>query len=146
MFSKIVVGTDGSDTAAVAVEKAAALAERTGAELVVVHAYRTIPPVGDVGMGAVVPDPAVMDEVGRELLQRVEEHLSGRVRARTILRRGDPAHSIVDTAKQERADLIVVGSRGMRGARRVLGSVPNSVAHAADCDVLIVHTRDVHKG
>jgi nucleotide-binding universal stress UspA family protein len=140
MFSKIVVGTDGSETAAAAVEKAAALAELTGAEVILLHAYRTLPPVGDVGMAPVVPDPTVLVEGGQEVLRRAEEQLENRVPVRTILRKGDPAHCLVDAASQEGADLIVVGNRGMRGARRVLGSVPNSVAHGAGCNVLIVHT------
>ena len=53
---------------------------------------------------------------------------------------GDPAEAIVRVAEQEKADLIVVGNKGMAGARRVLGSVPNSVAHQAPCSVLIVQT------
>jgi nucleotide-binding universal stress UspA family protein len=140
MFSKILVGTDGSETAAAAVERATAIAQLTGAELVILHAYRTLPPVGDVGAAAVAVDPALMAEEGKDLLARVEQGIGKKVTMRTTLRRGDPAHALIDAAKEERADLIVVGNRGMRGARRMLGSVPNSVAHGAPCDVLIVHT------
>jgi nucleotide-binding universal stress UspA family protein len=50
------------------------------------------------------------------------------------------ASAILDIAQSQDADLIVVGNRGMTGARRVLGSVPNSVAHGARCAVLIVPT------
>jgi nucleotide-binding universal stress UspA family protein len=53
---------------------------------------------------------------------------------------GDAAEAIVRVADQVGADLIVVGNRGMKGVRRVLGSVPNSVAHKANCSVLIVDT------
>jgi nucleotide-binding universal stress UspA family protein len=53
---------------------------------------------------------------------------------------GSPAEAIVKVAEQEGADLIVVGNKGMKGARRILGSVPNTVAHAAPCSVLIVDT------
>ena len=53
---------------------------------------------------------------------------------------GDPAEAIVRVAEQEKADVIVVGNKGMAGVRRVLGSVPNSVAHQAPCSVLIVQT------
>jgi nucleotide-binding universal stress UspA family protein len=56
------------------------------------------------------------------------------------VRTGDPAREIVAIAGQEDADLIVLGSVGMRGAGRVLGSVPNSVSHRAPCDVVIVKT------
>ena len=54
--------------------------------------------------------------------------------------KGDPADALVDIARREGADLIVMGSLGMQGARRVLGSVPNKVSHNAPCDVLIVQT------
>jgi nucleotide-binding universal stress UspA family protein len=53
---------------------------------------------------------------------------------------GDPADAIVRVAEDVEADLIVVGNKGMKGARRVLGSVPNSVAHRATCSVLILPT------
>jgi nucleotide-binding universal stress UspA family protein len=53
---------------------------------------------------------------------------------------GDPAEVIVRRADEIRADLIVVGSKGMRGTRRILGSVPNRVAHKAGCHVLIAKT------
>ena len=55
---------------------------------------------------------------------------------------GDAAEALVAIAEEIGADLIVVGNRGMKGERRVLGSVPNSVAHAANCSVLIVDTTD----
>ena len=56
------------------------------------------------------------------------------VRARSI------GQAIVDAARQRKADLIVLGSKGMQGARRMLGSIPNKVSHHAPCDLLIVQT------
>jgi nucleotide-binding universal stress UspA family protein len=55
---------------------------------------------------------------------------------------GDPADALLEIAEQEKAGLIVVGSRGMHGVTRVLGSVPNKVSHRARCNVLIVSTDD----
>ena len=56
-------------------------------------------------------------------------------------RQGDAADAILDIAEEQRADLIVVGNRGMTGAKRfLLGSVPNKVSHHAPCSVLIVRT------
>ena len=54
--------------------------------------------------------------------------------------KGDPADGIIEVATREQADLIVLGSKGMQGARRVLGSVPNKVSHHAPCDLMIVNT------
>ena len=54
---------------------------------------------------------------------------------------GDPAKAILMVADEAGADLIVVGSKGMQGPRgKILGSVPNDVAHHANCSVLIVKT------
>jgi nucleotide-binding universal stress UspA family protein len=54
--------------------------------------------------------------------------------------RGDAASAILSVAEGTSADLIILGSKGMQGARRVLGSVPNKVSHHAPCDLLIVQT------
>jgi nucleotide-binding universal stress UspA family protein len=53
---------------------------------------------------------------------------------------GPPAEAIVQAASRLGADLVIVGNKGMRGAKRVLGSIPNSIAHHAQCSVLIVDT------
>jgi nucleotide-binding universal stress UspA family protein len=141
MFKTILVGADGSDTAAVAVDRAAAIAQLTEAELIILFAYRTLPAIGDVGGAAIATlDPERSLEEGKALLRRLKERVGERVGVRTALRQGEPAQSLLDAAKEEGAELIVVGSRGMRGKRRMLGSVPNSVAHRASTDVLIVHT------
>ena len=61
-------------------------------------------------------------------------------RPRSTPASGDPADVIISTADEVGADLIVVGSKGLRGTRRILGSVPNTVAHKAGCHVLIART------
>jgi nucleotide-binding universal stress UspA family protein len=59
----------------------------------------------------------------------------------TLAREGDPADAILDVAEQRNADLIVVGNKGMTGAKRfLLGSVPNKISHHAPCSVLIIRT------
>jgi nucleotide-binding universal stress UspA family protein len=56
-------------------------------------------------------------------------------------RKGDPADALLEVAEQERADMIVVGNKGMTGTKRfLLGSVPNKVSHHAPCSVLIIRT------
>lgn len=139
MFKRIVVGTDGSGTAAVAVGHAADLAKAAGAELLVVSAYSQ---PKEVAQPFGTPEaPGIQIATG--LLEDVERHYAGEVNLRTIPREGSPADVIIETAEEENADLIVVGNRGMTGARRfVLGSVPNAVSHHAPCNVLIVHTTD----
>ena len=68
-------------------------------------------------------------------------HGAGVSQVETFARQGDAADAILDVAEEQRADLIVVGNRGMTGAKRfLLGSVPNKVSHHAPCSVLIVRT------
>lgn len=139
MFRAIVVGTDGSGTAAQAVARAAGLAKLTGAELIVVSAYA--PPRDAPPPFAAADDPRI--EAGRGLLHDAEKRYGAEVKVKTVLREGHAADVIIDIAEEENADLIVVGNKGMTGAKRfVLGSVPNAVSHHAPCNVLIVHTTD----
>jgi nucleotide-binding universal stress UspA family protein len=144
MYSKILVGTDGSETAAEAVRQAAELAKLHGAELIVLHGAKTSTgAAGAAGAGfTVVPiDKDAIRSAGEEILQQATAGLGSEVKARAVMREGDPADAIIDAAEEEGADLIVVGNRGMQGAKRfLLGSVPNRVAHHAPCSVLIVHT------
>jgi nucleotide-binding universal stress UspA family protein len=139
MFNTIVVGTDGSATADIAVARAAEIARLTGARLHVVSAYT--PSAARVsedtaGEYALAPDFKV-DAVLTGTLDRLR--VEG-VEVKAHSPRGDPGDAIVEVAVQESADLIVLGSRGMQGARRILGSVPNKVSHNAPCDLLIVQT------
>ncbi|HEY1274556.1 MAG TPA: universal stress protein [Thermoleophilaceae bacterium] len=142
MFKTIVVGTDGSDTAQRAVSKAAEIASLTGASLHVVSAYSGGPV--QVGGGA---EPEAKDwAIGADYnAEAVLQRTASRLRDNGIdvgehAPKGDPADGIVEVATREKADLIVLGSVGMQGKRRLLGSVPNKVSHHAPCDVLIVHT------
>jgi nucleotide-binding universal stress UspA family protein len=140
MFERILVGTDGSGTAGAAVAHAAELAKIGGAELIVVSAYKqpedVPPPFG-------TPEGHHTAEISKAILHDVEKRYGGDVKLRTVVREGSPVDALIDVASEENADVIVVGNRGMAGAKRfVLGSVPNAVSHHAPCHVLIVHTTD----
>lgn len=136
MFQKILVGTDGSESATRAVERAVELARADGAELIVAHAH----PDPNLGY-ALADDPAPVVDRAKEILTAIETTLAADVSVRTVVRQGEPATVLLDIAEEEGAGLIVVGNRGMTGTRRFLvGSVPNRVSHHATCDVLIVHT------
>ena len=144
VFTRILVGTDGSATADKAVETAADLARQLGAELHVVTAYRA----GGSGMGsasgAALADTGAAEGLHAEAAKQIAEKalatwgegLSTRAHAAA----GSAADAIIETAEAAGVDLIIVGSKGMHGARRVLGSVPYSVAHGAGCAVLFVKT------
>ena len=142
MFRTIVVGTDGSDTADLAVNRAAELAALTGADLHLVSAYRQAPVrVGDGSVAEAADWSVGGDYKADAALQRTIARLRDKgISINEHAPKGDPADGILAVAVRENADLIVLGNRGMRGKGRVLGSVPNKVSHQAPCDLLIVYT------
>jgi nucleotide-binding universal stress UspA family protein len=136
MFRTIVVGTDWSRTADVALARAVELARAFEAGLHVVSANEPSPaPVSGQGDRSARPDFQA-DVALRAALDRLD---GGEVDVEQHVLTADPAEAILTVADQRDADLIVVGNRGMQ--RRVLGSIPNTVSHRARCDVLIVQTR-----
>ena len=146
MFDGIVVGTDGSETAAVAVNHAIELAKATGGRLEIVSAFEPVPAErlreeaseipGDIAYGV-----GPREDVNANLDSAVTKAKDAGVESTIHPREGDPADAILDVAEETGADLIVVGNKGMTGARRfLLGSVPNKVSHHAPCSVFIVRT------
>ena len=145
VFTSIVVGTDGSDTASDAVTLAVELARQNSAALHLVVGVHTPSAVAVPAGGANISDPsggAVLRQVAQSMLEEVAGGLEGRDEIEVTIHTevGNPADVIVKVADAVGADLIVVGSKGMRGTRRILGSVPNSVAHKAGCHVLVAKT------
>jgi nucleotide-binding universal stress UspA family protein len=146
VFTRIVVGTDGSDTAAEAVHQAVDLAKLAGAQLNVVSAYEPLPKRRVEGEKLDAPAD-VQYEIGpREDVNLILDAAAAAARnegidVQTHPVQGEPAEAILNVAEETRADLIVVGNKGMTGARRfLLGSVPNNVSHHAPCSVIIVRT------
>ncbi|MFL5860540.1 MAG: universal stress protein [Solirubrobacteraceae bacterium] len=145
MFESILVGTDGSNAAGVAVARAVAMASALSARLQIVSAYEPVPERRLRVERVHVPSDVqvnVRDEV-LALLERAREDAAaaGVRRIETFARVGDAADAILDVAEEQGSDLIVVGNKGMTGATRfLLGSVPNKVSHHAPCSVLIVRT------
>jgi nucleotide-binding universal stress UspA family protein len=146
LFSRIVVGTDGSDTASEAVRQATEMAKLAGARLDIVSAYEPIPRTRLQEEQREAPAD-VQYEIGpREDVNMTLDAASTEAKREGIevqahAREGDPADAILDVAEEIRADLIVVGNKGMTGARRfLLGSVPNKVSHHAPCSVAIIRT------
>jgi nucleotide-binding universal stress UspA family protein len=146
MYDSIVVGTDGSDTAKEAVRQASELAKTVGAKLHLVSAYEPVPQGRLRQERQQVPDDLQWmvnpkEDVEGTLKDAAAEIEEKGVEVATYAREGDPADAILDVAEEEKADLIVVGNKGMSGARRfLLGSVPNKVSHHAPSSVMIIRT------
>lgn len=144
MSEQIVVGTDGSERAKLAVSEAVRLAKSLGGELHLVSAYQPLrgvkiagAPEGAAKVWAPLPDAnveAVLSEAAAGI--RMQD-----VPVRTHALKEDPADALLKVAEEVGASMIVVGNRGMSSVKRfVLGSVPNAVSHKAGCNVLIVAT------
>jgi ubiquinone biosynthesis protein len=126
---RVLVATDRSETAERAVRFATEMAERYEAELLVVR--------------VLLSDDGTRADTARELAEYVEGLAGERGRSAVVLGE-DPAEAIVETARREKADVLVVGSVGMSGRREfLLRNVPNRVSHNAPCTVVIVQT---HQG
>jgi nucleotide-binding universal stress UspA family protein len=138
MISKIAVGTDGTATANEAVKQAAGFARQFGAKLFLLS-------VIDESAGGSAGDDVELQWASnpaarvRSILERLEEDLNLEgIETETRAAPGDPGKVLVQLAEECGADLLVIGNKGMQ--RRVLGSVPNTVTHRANCSVLVVKT------
>jgi nucleotide-binding universal stress UspA family protein len=149
MYQQIVVGTDGSAGASIAVDHAMELARLSGATLHIVSAHRITTPyqlaaASEVGMAAAAVGES--NEASHDEAQRVCDHAAERakglgVNAESHCVPGDAADALLTVAKDTGCDLLVVGNRGMTGVRRfVLGSVPNKLSHNSPASLLIVDT------
>ena len=139
MLSTVAVGTDGSATAAQAIEQAAETARRFGAKLVLLSAF------SDSGSTAVAEEDIELQWATnssarvRSILERLQAELGqSAVDCEIRADEGDPADVLVQLAEACGADLLVIGNKGMK--RRLLGSVPNTVTHKAECSVLVIKT------
>jgi nucleotide-binding universal stress UspA family protein len=123
VYQKILVGTDGSKTAAKAVDRAVDVAKASGASLTI---FTAAPPSKG--------DKVVSAESAR--------HKDSGVAIDTRVTDGEPVGALIDTARSGDYDLVVIGNRGMTGVSRFLrlGSVPNKVSHHLPCSLLIVKT------
>jgi nucleotide-binding universal stress UspA family protein len=145
-YRAVLVGTDGSESSYHAVERAAAIARDSQATLYVACAYRPMPErertkaadaLGDEAYKVMGSHPA--DDVARDGAERAKKVGATDIQIKTV--EGDPVDSLVDLIGRTKAELLVVGNRGLNSlAGRLLGSVPANVSHRAACDVLIVHT------
>ena len=143
MIGTVAVGTDGSDTAAKAVEFALDLASRYEAKIVFLSAYK---PVSEDRLKREARDapedvqwqinPA--EDVEPSLRDAEDAPRERGLECSSEAKEGDPSKVLVDLADKHGADILVIGNKGMQ--RKLLGSVPNTVSHKAGCHVLIVKT------
>jgi nucleotide-binding universal stress UspA family protein len=142
MYNSIVVGIDGSPTAEIALERAIEVACVSGARLHVVSAYEPVPArVSGAPAGEDFQAPS--DFKADAALQRALDRVATReLEVEQHAPKGAAADALISVAQESGGDLIVIGSVGMQGPKRIFGSVPNKVSHRSPCDVLIVQTAE----
>jgi nucleotide-binding universal stress UspA family protein len=123
MYEHLLVGTDGSKTAAKAVERAVAVAGTLGAKLTILNAGR-------------------LDKGAEIVAAAAERHADAGVPIDTKVVDADPVAALIDEARDGHADLLVMGNKGMTGLTRFFkpGAVPDKVTHHLSCSLLIVKT------
>lgn len=141
MDGPVLVGTDGSPTAGVAVDEAIRLALALGFDLHIVSAYKPVA-VSATGLPAefqgTVSSTSKVDAILDDAASRGRR---AGVQVRCHLEKGDPAEVILDVAESIGAGVIVVGNKGIGSAKRfILGNVPSKVVHHAPCSTFVVHT------
>jgi nucleotide-binding universal stress UspA family protein len=143
MYDTIVVGTDGSATAGKAVEHAATLAATVGAQLHVGMATPSIPVLVTPDMVVATAEWSTASENATQAALQAAAEIATAHGAQVTTHQlsGDPADALLTLCDTVDADLLVIGSRGMQGARRfLLGSVSSRCVHHANRSVLLVHT------
>jgi len=152
MYKRILVALDGSEQSCKALDHAAAIAEKLGSELTLLTVVPRVmlPILPNAGLGSVTMTSAKNmiqeQEKMRDVYQDVLADAEARVRSEhpnlnvsTILREGHPSATIVDVAEKEGYDLIVMGSRGIRGITGwILGSTSQGVVDSCTKPVLII--------
>lgn len=141
-FKRIIVATDLTPASEPAVLEAALLAKENGADLLVTHVYRppSISQAQSVAGGVYEEwDRNIRAEVEGKLRVLVENVAKEGVRAEALVLAGQPYEAIVEAAKLNDADLVVMGTHGRKGvARFFLGSVASRVISTAPCPVMTV--------
>ena len=141
-YQTIVVGTDGSKSSLLAVERAAAIAAAFDATLVIGCAYYENQ---DAASSALRQDSVQVlgDDPAQQNLDtaKAAAEAAGATKVETEIKAGSPVEALMALVNDRKADLRVVGNRGINSLTgRLLGSVPADVARQSDCDVMIVHT------
>lgn len=138
-MKKILVAVDGSEYSNVAVKKAGELAEKFGSKVTLLNVVK---PLSVFHEGVEIVEALQKDEAMQILRKSKEILIDMEIDSKTLFRKGDPTSEIVDIARENDVDLIVIGSRGFSGIKMfLLGSVSKRVTEHAHCSVLVVREK-----
>jgi nucleotide-binding universal stress UspA family protein len=143
MYKKILVPTDGSDTAKLAIKEAVNLAKALNSKIIGIHVIDVTSYVGVAGgVEPIVWETVqgLLNDEGTKALSMIEKSaLHEKVESEVILKEGIPSEEIINVSKEKEVDLIVMGTAGRTGLDRfLLGSVAEKVIRTSSCPVMIV--------
>ena len=143
MFETVAVGTDGTDTADEAVDVALDIAEHYGARLLIFSVYKPVSAKQLANERGQLPEEMQWriheaEHVDATLARTLDRARARGLKSETVAREGEPAGVLCELAAEHKADLLVIGNKGMN--RRVFGSVPRRVCQQAPCSVVVAKT------
>ena len=145
LYKKILIAVDFSAATSRVVEQGIGMANTQGAKLHFIHVVEYLPPVDFANDPIAIPDWYAAED---EIIKRAEKSLQQMIQenklqdTQSLVISGAPKHEIIQYAKDNDIDLIVIGSHGRHGFQRLLGSTANPVVHNAECDVLAVRIHE----
>jgi nucleotide-binding universal stress UspA family protein len=138
---RVLVPVDFSEYANQALEYAIGLASKLGARLTLLYVIQSLP-LGGVDMDVTLPYAYIQDleaEIAHSMQACLERVTAAGLEGEVAVVHGVPFHEIIETAKMQQVDLIVMGTHGRTGLQHVLlGSVAEKVVRLAPCPVLVV--------
>ena len=141
MYKKVLFATDFDDVGISAAHKAKKISDENNAELILVHVVEPIPAYAYPGFAGFAEVEVSIREQAEKELNALAEKLGVDVKHR-LLEFGSTKNEVLRIALENKVDLIVTGSHGKHGLALLLGSTANAILHGAECDVLIVRSKD----
>lgn len=140
MFTNILVPVDGSDNSYRALDAALLFSEKLGSNITVVHVMEQVP-ITHIGSEKLLSEfLEAYKKENQDILSKCSEIATQKgLTIKTLLLQGNPASVILDYSKQEKFDLLIMGSRGMGKFKElILGSVSSKIVHHSPCAVLLI--------
>jgi nucleotide-binding universal stress UspA family protein len=140
LFTNILVPVDGSDNSYRALDAALLFSEKLGSNITAVHVMEQVP-ITHIGSEKLLSEfLEAYKKENQDILSKCSEIATQKgLTIKTLLLQGNPASVILDYSKQEKFDLLIMGSRGMGKFKElILGSVSNKIVHHSPCAVLLI--------
>jgi nucleotide-binding universal stress UspA family protein len=140
MFKRILFPVDGTNVNEKCIAVLKEFQKNFNSEIIIFNSQEITPTMYWLNeSNSVNPQTIDLNELGKDIVEKVSSHFDNKYKVRTISRIGNVAHEILETAKSEDCDLIVMATHGMKATQRfLLGSITNKVVHHTDVPILVI--------